>query len=151
MIVDYLWSPDDQVFCIDCPSTTARPFTSGIFTLTIFDEASCQGLATTFVQVVVDRPVYIPTAFTPDGNRVNDFFNVFTNGAATGVRRMQIFDRWGEMVYDGTNLPVNNPNVGWDGTFNGQEMMPAVFVYLVEVEFIDGVTQTYSGDIHLLR
>jgi hypothetical protein len=65
---------------------------------------------------------------------------------------VRLFDRWGDIVFEKTNLsPDNNGIPTWDGFFRGKAMDPAVFVYLVEVEFLDGIRLLYRGDVTLLR
>ena len=71
--------------------------------------------------------------------------------APQGVQKLQIYDRWGEMVWEGTNLPLNDESVGWDGTHNGRPLNPGVFVYVAEVTFIDNSVLTFEGDITLIR
>ncbi|MBK8490988.1 MAG: gliding motility-associated C-terminal domain-containing protein [Saprospirales bacterium] len=63
----------------------------------------------------------------------------------------RIVDRWGEVIYEGTNFPVNDPNVGWDGTFKGQSMNSGVFLWYVEVKYIDGLQQSFKGTTTLVR
>jgi len=67
------------------------------------------------------------------------------------VNEMSIFDRWGEEVWRGVNLPLNDFNSGWDGTFRGEPMNQGVFVYQANIGFIDGVNLLFKGDITLLR
>jgi len=64
---------------------------------------------------------------------------------------MHIYDRWGEMMFENTNFSTDDPTQGWDGTFRGRRMNPGVFAYAIEVEFIDGATIKYNGDISLVR
>ncbi|MEI6411752.1 MAG: gliding motility-associated C-terminal domain-containing protein, partial [Bacteroidota bacterium] len=67
------------------------------------------------------------------------------------IRSLQIFDRWGEAVADFRDIQPNVPEVGWDGTFRGQPLNPAVFVWVAEIEFIDGVVELFTGDVTLVR
>jgi len=64
---------------------------------------------------------------------------------------MLIYDRWGSLVFTGENLPPNDPTVGWDATHNGKAVRPGVFVFYVEVEFIDNTEDAFSGDITVNR
>jgi hypothetical protein len=50
-----------------------------------------------------------------------------------------------------SQAPSPDGSIGWDGRFKGQKMMPAVFLYMIEVEYIDGRTLLYRGDVTLLR
>ena len=62
-----------------------------------------------------------------------------------------IFDRWGEVVYEASNFDINDPTFGWDGKMNGENMNPGVFVYMLEIEFVDGLVKFYTGDVTILR
>jgi gliding motility-associated-like protein len=64
---------------------------------------------------------------------------------------MQIFDRWGEQVFQKTNFPLNDAASGWDGTFRGQELNSNVFTYRIDIQLIDGRVKRFSGDVTLLR
>ena len=60
---------------------------------------------------------------------------------------LQVFDRWGNAVYRQDDTPVNDYKYGWDGTFRGRYVGQEVYVYAAEVEFIDGQTRLYKGDV----
>ncbi|HNE51303.1 MAG TPA: gliding motility-associated C-terminal domain-containing protein, partial [Chitinophagales bacterium] len=90
--------------------------------------------------------VYVPNTFTPNGDGQNDVLKVFGPGVAS-VKEVRIFNRWGQLVFE-TNDPSN---IGWDGTFKGQELNPGVFVYYMDVECINGERTIKKGDITLLR
>ena len=67
------------------------------------------------------------------------------------VRSLKLFDRWGNWVFEGAHLLPNDLNNGWDGTFRGKEMDPAVFVWLAEIELWNGDVGFYKGDLTLVR
>ena len=89
--------------------------------------------------------VFIPNAFSPNGDGFNDRFEVFPSDAEVVLESMQVFDRWGALVYES-----RTSDAGWDGTFNGQEMQSGVYVYLIVVRKSTGLEQL-SGDVLLLR
>ncbi|MFN4081884.1 MAG: gliding motility-associated C-terminal domain-containing protein, partial [Saprospiraceae bacterium] len=83
---------------------------------------------------------------------VNDLLNVFAKpGMVKNIRSFRIYNRWGEQVYERFNFQPNDIAIGWDGRFRGQELNPAVFVWTMEVEFIDDVVEQYSGDVTLSK
>lgn len=94
--------------------------------------------------------VYVPNAFSPNGDNLNDRFTIYFPEAICTLETysIQIFDRWGELVHESTELE------GWDGNLNGQPMDPAVFVYLIEGTLNNGLTIlpfSATGSLHLLR
>lgn len=67
------------------------------------------------------------------------------------VNVFQIFDRWGEMVFQARNFQPNDPAYGWNGRLQGRLMDPAVFAYYAEIQMIDGRVLLYKGDVTLVR
>ena len=97
--------------------------------------------------VVVEKPysLYSPNAFSPDGDGINDFFNI--SGQKIEDFQIEIFNRWGPMVYKSFDL-----NDGWDGTFNGKKLPTGTYVYKIKTrEF--GIDQNLikSGSVALVR
>jgi hypothetical protein len=64
---------------------------------------------------------------------------------------LQIFDRWGAELFLVEHLQVNDEVRGWNGTFRGKELNPAVFVWQAVVEFEDGQVEVLAGDVALER
>jgi gliding motility-associated-like protein len=93
----------------------------------------------------VVRDVFIPNAFTPNGDGNNDVFNIRLGVDAVGME-MRIFDRWGNEVFLSNTLED-----GWDGTFKGKGMDIGTYQYLVKVKFRDKSVETYKGDVSLIR
>lgn len=103
------------------------------------------------VTVIPVRPVYIPNIFTPNYDGINDYFTAYGGPAARRIESMKIFNRWGGLMYETAGIPLGEEPLGWDGTFNGKVLNSGVYVYLIEVSFLDDVKFTYSGDINLIR
>jgi gliding motility-associated-like protein len=151
-VVDSLfWFPTDSLSTPVELSTLANPTTSTTYTILAFDEDGCP--ATDEVRIIVNRdvPVYIPTAFSPNGDGVNDMFTIFGGQGVAIVNTLKIFDRWGNAVFESGPFPPNDPNYGWNGKYQGQPMNPAVFVFYTEVIYLDGRKEVIKGDVMLLR
>ena len=149
--VNILWMPDTLISCIDCLNPTVTPPGQTTYTITVVNEDGCFDTDEITIFVNENRPVFIPNAFSPNGDGRNDFTSVFAGPAATIINSMQIFDRWGTLMWEGVNLPLNDFNTGWDGTFRGEDVNQGVFVYQASIGFIDGVDILFKGDITLLR
>ncbi|MEO1434319.1 MAG: gliding motility-associated C-terminal domain-containing protein, partial [Bacteroidota bacterium] len=147
----YSWFPSESLDCTDCAIVTALPVNTTTYVVTLETSNGCIITDSVTVEVNKVRPVYIPNAFTPNGDGINDQFLVFGGPAVAQVQRMSIYDRWGELVFQANNIPTDAPSFGWDGTFKGRALNPGVLVYYTEVEFIDGVVEVYKGDVTIIR
>lgn len=145
------WFPTNILDCSDCPSTSLLPLETDIYTITVVDSTGCMATDSVMVRVNKDRPIYIPNAFSPNFDGNNDIFTAYGNPGAQQIQLMRIFNRWGALMYEGTNLPLNTTTMGWNGVFKNQPMLPGVYVYYILVDFIDGVSVAYEGDITILR
>ena len=148
-----IWTTVDSINCIgDCIDFTVTPFQTTTYSIIVIDENGCSAQDEITVQVDEYIPVYIPNAFSPNGDTQNDKITIFGNTELIDeVQTFKIFDRWGELVYLEENFQPNDPGSGWDGNLNGKPVNPAVFVYFAEVKFIDGSIKQFKGDITLTR
>ena len=121
-----------------------------IISATVYS-GSCEATDQISLSVAVDGDIYVPNVFTPNNDYINDHVTVFTDERVRRVVYLEIFDRWGNQVFVGSDFPPNDPLLGWDGTFKDKPMNPAVFAYIAKVELINGVQVSKKGDITLLR
>jgi gliding motility-associated-like protein len=92
----------------------------------------------------------IPNTFTPNGDNLNDYF--FPRGQGIDhMKSFRVYSRWGELVFDKTNVAVNDEYAGWNGTFNGRKLNPDVYVYIIEATCDTGEPITFKGDVTLMR
>lgn len=147
----YMWSPPDFLDCADCENPFALVPNDTRFLLVVTDEQGCVGIDSIMIRVNKNKPVYVPNAFSPNGDNINDRFTAFGNAAATNIRLLRIYNRWGGLVYEGVNLPPGDNSFGWDGTFRGQNVEPGVFVYYIEMEFLDEDVARLTGEVNLFK
>jgi gliding motility-associated-like protein len=121
------------------------------YQLIIVHDNGCIALAAIDLNVLPEPAVYIPNAFSPNGDGANDYFTLYANDQIEEIKTLSIFDRWGEYVFGRNGFKPNEPLLGWDGWFKGELMNPAVFVYFFEVKMKDGSTRFFSGDVTLLK
>jgi gliding motility-associated-like protein len=147
----YNWSPPTYLSCADCPDPEINPIQSAVYTLTVEDEQGCQASDSIFVSVDLSRPVYLPNAFSPNGDGRNDLFQVYTGPAVRKVLSLSIFNRWGGLVYEAENLSATNDVLSWDGLIQNSPAPSGVYTYMIKIEFIDDIRQSFSGSINLIR
>ena len=125
------------------------------YTLEVTNANGCQAFADIFVELDANRNVYLPNAFSPNRDGRNEEFRVFTCQGVRTINSFQVFDRWGGLLVEqDTPLPPNclDGTVVWDGIGqNGKVVNPGVYVYFIEVEFLDDRKLVYRGDITVVR
>jgi gliding motility-associated-like protein len=150
-ITTYTWTPATGLSCTDCPQPIASPKFNTLYKVSVIDENGCQNNAN--VQVIVlclGANVFVPNTFSPNGDGSNDIFYVRGKGL-NRVKSLRVFNRWGEVVFEKQNFAVNDPSIGWDGTYKGKKLSPDVFVYQVEVFCDNSETVHFEGSIALIR
>lgn len=143
----YEWTPSVGVVNVNAQNTQATVDETTIYTLTASD-GICEKSDTVEVKVytfVCDDPyLYIPNAFSPNGDNENDV--LYVRGPAIKDMVFRIYDRWGEMVFESFDR-----SLGWDGLFRGKPMDPDVYDYYLKVICIDDVESIIKGNITLMR
>ena len=145
-----LWSPAERLSCTTCLEPWAKPVQSTDYHLKVWSVEGC--LVSALFRLEVDRDVkfFIPNVFSPNGDGSNDIFTVFARKEVALVHRLLIFDRWGNGLWENNDFVPNGP-IGWDGYSHGEPMMAGVYVWLCEIELVDGTRQVLSGDVTLVR
>lgn len=133
------------------PVQIVRPQETAYYVVTVVDEKGCSASDTVLVTVVETIDVFIPTAFSPNGDGQNDRFTLYAGPQIEYIESLEIFDRWGNMVFSRRNFAPNDPILGWDGAFEGRPVNSAVFVYHAGLRTIQGKTHTIKGDVTLMR
>lgn len=101
----------------------------------------------------VDLPgyhVYVPNAFSPNGDGINDRFIAYTKSPEAVIEQFIIYDRWGGEVFSTADIPANDPAVGWDG--DGERAASNMtYAYYLRMRFADGYRREIKGGIQLVR
>ena len=126
------------------------PLESGYLSVRVIDSSGCAVNDRILVVVDANRNVYFPNAINPDSD-FNDYFTAFGGQDVVEIESVQIFDRWGERVYERFNMQPNDPYVGWNGKFNGDDVQPGVYAWFAVVRFLDGEKILYTGDVTVVR
>ncbi|MFK7807773.1 MAG: gliding motility-associated C-terminal domain-containing protein, partial [Saprospiraceae bacterium] len=146
------WTSEEYVNCLNCIQPFGQPLRTADFVVTSVDSITgCTLRDTMRINVEKPRNIYIPNAFSPNGDGNNDIFFPFGDISARRFTYFRVFDRWGELVHEANDFELNDPRGGWDGRLKGEFMNPGVFAYILEVEFVDGVVKRYKGDVTLMR
>ncbi|MCC6410693.1 MAG: gliding motility-associated C-terminal domain-containing protein [Saprospiraceae bacterium] len=148
VFAEYLWQPSEGLSCTTCASPFAFPSVSTNYTVDVWDQNGCKG--TVVYRVVAFPPcdgglTAIPSAFTPDGDGVNDVFKLPDAEGFAQITSMRIYNRWGQKIHSAVG-----PTAAWDGNQDGRPAPSDTYVYIIEVQCPDGKTQR-TGDVTLFR
>lgn len=145
------WHPGNIVSCDTCLNTTINTNENHTLIVTAVYENGCNAEDETVIIIFPALAMYIPNIFSPNNDGFNDLFTLYSNGSAISIIELNIFSRWGEHLFHGTNFPLNNAYVGWDGKFHDQEMLPGVFTYTAQVLLANGAEKVMKGQVTLVR
>lgn len=147
------WEPGDLIPCeSDCLDLEWYPPYSIEIVALATSSKNCNASDSVFVQVNKVRKAYFPNAFSPNGDGLNDYFSVFGSFPnVKKVEKMAVYSRWGQLVFEKYNFAPNEPTAGWDGTFNGNQLEPDTFVYVIDILFLDDEQITYRGNVSLIK
>lgn len=141
----YQWTPASALSCSTCPNPIATPTVTTIYTVAVTDSNHCTTFDTVTVEVEPEcGKIFVPDAFSPNGDGQNDVLYVRNNCIKTFD--FIVFDRWGNKVFESTN-----PAIGWDGNYNGKPMNTGSYVYYVSVLTIDNKEISAKGNVTLVR
>ncbi len=112
--------------------------------LIVQNEFACTDTLAYEVWIRPDYTFYVPTAFTPDGDFLNDVFRVY--GLNTHDFQLRIFDRWGGIVFESDDMER-----GWDGNINGKAAPVGSYVVVIYYSDVNGLKRSHYGNVMLLR
>lgn len=146
------WIADHGNFsCDTCINTFFTPVRYTRVIVKAISEGGCLATDTIIVKVLANGEVFIPSAFTPNNDKLNDYFYVLGGVSVSKISSLMVYNRWGEKVFSKQNGLPNTPLDGWDGKLKGYPAVPDVYVYLITVEFVNGAIKKYKGTITLIR
>jgi len=145
------WSGLINPFCPTCLTQPVAPIITTAYSISVSNSQGCsdQDSVVVFIQKNVD--IYIPNVFSPNGDGINDRLLISAASDVEEIESMEIFDRWGNLVFAAKNFLPDDPTNSWDGKMRGAEMNPAVYAYKMMARFKDGRREVRNGDITLIR
>ena len=153
---DYIirWSGDYQV-CLDCPIIQVFADREGNINLTLVDTVTgCETVDSVGIKLLANRDIYVPTAFSPNGDGINDGFTVYPRKPGITIISLDIYDRWGGKLFHRKGIPAGDPSVGWSGqSMNNQEVVlnNGVYAYTISLQLTNGEIAELSGLVHLVQ
>jgi gliding motility-associated-like protein len=125
--IKYFWTPANNISGSSSLTPVVNPSLTETYVLNVFSNKGCK-TATDSVSVKVYQQLYVPDAFTPNGDGINDTWLIETLKAYPGAE-VKVFNRTGQKIFDN-----NGRNISWDGTFKGEMQSTGAYVYLIDLK-----------------
>jgi gliding motility-associated-like protein len=142
------WSP---VICSNCTGLSLTVDRDTIISATIIDAGGCIQTDQLALSIIFKTEIFTPNAFSPNGDGINDSWSLMTANTFAKINKLQIFDRWGGLVFNVANVLPGDKSSSWDGKISGKIVNSGVFVYVAEVNLGNGETVVLKGDITVYR
>jgi len=150
-VTSVMWTPSTAIVSRNYPSITVQPNQTIEYTVEVKNQGGCRAQDRVSVFVLCNNAnVFMPNTFSPNGDGANDIFYPRGSGVFK-ILNLKVFNRWGQMVYDRSNINANDASVGWDGTYKGKALSPDVFVYVLQVICDNNSVLTFKGNIALIK
>lgn len=138
------WEPEGDISCDSCLTPTASPLTETLYFVTITDTNGCVSYDSVNIGITLDKEIFIPNAFTPNGDGTNDTWVLMCRTMKT--IEVFVYNRWGEKMWGSTEQ-----NAMWDGTFKGKAVDPGVYVYVISGVYLDGSKVNLKGNVSVIK
>jgi gliding motility-associated-like protein len=145
------WKGPATFSCLNCVATKATVRDDATLQCTATNIYGCSSTDTVTIRTFCPgTEVFIPNAFTPDGDGINDILYVQGRGLRI-IKSFRIYSRWGELVFEKMNFMPGDKMMGWDGRIRGKKANPDVFVYVCEAVCEKGTAQLFKGNTAILQ
>ena len=150
-IQSYFWasSGNEALECSTCSTLAVTAIQNEEISLQVLNENGCPANDILSIQVK-EFGVYAPTAFSPNGDQINDIFYLQSRQDYT-IQNFRIFDRWGGLVFYSPNGTTNSSRIGWNGEAQGKAVAIGVYVWMAEIINLLGESQLISGEVTVVR
>jgi gliding motility-associated-like protein len=154
LFITWKWTPNTYLKCDTCATTWVKPKISTIYQVEVFDQDSkCRKTGKVFIKTKTDCNIFVPTAFSPNDDKVNDMWAIYPSDCVKQIKRIVLFNRWGDQILIKNNITITSTQGLdiWDGVVNGKQIETGVFVYVIEAEYINGESVVIGGDFSIIR
>jgi gliding motility-associated-like protein len=148
-IASYNWFGADT--CTHCAFTLLHPLVSTTIMVEVNNVYGCAASDNLHLTVRSAKELEFPNVFSPNGDQINDVIYIGSIQSIEEVKLFEIFDRWGNNIFQEKEFPPGSPSNGWDGTFKSKPLNPGVYLCRMTALMVDGNTQNFTWDVTLVR
>ncbi|QQR98336.1 MAG: gliding motility-associated C-terminal domain-containing protein [Sphingobacteriales bacterium] len=123
----------------------------GVYFVKVTDGNGCSNTDSINVGINCKNEIWVPNAFTPNGDGMNDIFYVRGNAKNVRIDLLVIYDRWGNKLFETGNIVPDNKTLGWDGTYKGKKQQVEAYGYYIKVSYLNGEKQEIKGNVTLME
>jgi gliding motility-associated-like protein len=145
--ISYSWSPTTGLTNPGTSTPTLIPTRQQLYLVRIINSAGCTTIDSQLVRIFENYNIYLPDAFTPNGDGNNDLLYPFIVGIQE-LRYLKVFNRWGNLVFETKSA---NPAAGWNGIYKGKAQPSETYVWIAEGIDLDGKVVKRGGNVILVR
>jgi gliding motility-associated-like protein len=137
--------------CTNCNQIIVSPTVTTTYRIEVTDVNQCTATDERVVSLLFGGDVFVPSIFSPNGDQVNDIFFIRGGPDLESIQDFEIFDRWGNKIFEKNNIDPGDISQGWNGTYKNAPVLPGVYVYKVDAKFITGKPLHLTGDVTVVR
>ena len=146
-----VWTPSKGLSCSNCLTPVLTTNTNTLLKIVGTTALFCKDSATLQVNAYHRSHIALPNAFSPNGDGLNDVFYVIAGKDVKQVKQFQVFNRWGQKMFERINGKTNDISFGWNGYYNGQLVAQGTYVYQIVIELLTGELEIHKGNISVIR
>jgi gliding motility-associated-like protein len=154
--IDSKSNKKEVINCFNCLTLNIQEQNECIYRIKVENKYHCTATDETYVldkvqEIKSTTTAYLPTAFSPNDDGINDYFTAFSGGEVTKVLRMEVYDRWGGLIFQNTDFEPNVEAYGWNGKQRGTDVPQGNYTYTFRLLLKDGSEKTAKGEVMLMR
>lgn len=146
------WNVNGELNCNDCSSVNLLPYSSGFVIASVIDEDNCSDIDSIFLTVKEENLIHLPNIFSPNDDGVNDFMTINYFGRSISIiDKFSVFDRWGGLIHNIENQSIDSGGNLWDGYSDNKTIPNGVYVYYLNLTYINGKKEEIFKSITVLK
>ena len=150
-IEKYSWLPKETLSCDSCSNPVATMAVTTTYIVHVRSDFGCTASDTVTIHLYCDKSqLFLPNAFTPNGDGQNDVF--YPRGAGISIiKSFRVYNRWGQLLFERSGIQINDASNAWDGSYLGNQPRPDVYVYVLDAICETGEPVNIKGDVTIIR